>query len=159
MIDYEAEALAEREAKQRFNALTKFNSTKGQRWIAWCEVLKFDDLRRARAERMHPIAPLKRWSALGVNHDGWTYPHLRTLQSDEVDEMFPGARAALDVQCDDITHKRMVFDQWNTSGGRLRLSVLQTPPETRNSCTTWLPEVGIWRRYCRHVKSKPWRVL
>ncbi len=150
----DAELEAERAALDKFHAMRKSNSTRRERQAAYHEAWIYLERRRARAWAAHPIQPAARWSDLeDTSPKGWSYECLRTLEDAEVDAMFPGARAAFATQCDDIPRSRFVFDQWNSKDGRLKLS---TPLGFGGQTTTWLPEVGIWRRYCRHISSKPW---
>ena len=158
--EWVAEAEAERVASERFHALRKHNSSRRARQTAWAELERFRWRRMARAARMHPIDPSHRWCDFNdTAPKGWTYPALRTLERDEIEEMFPGALNAFVVQCDDIPSSRIVFDPHGQVGGKLRLSVPMTLPWTKYVNTTWVPEMGIWRRYQAFVKSKPYRQL
>jgi hypothetical protein len=67
--------------------------------------------------------------------------------------LFPGAVAAFATQCDDIPASRFVFDQWDSKNGKLRLSV---PLRLgRYGCTTWMPEMKLWRRYSKSFRNRP----
>lgn len=154
MTDEQIES--ERLAFERFHSLRKSNSSRRERQAAWAVVNAILMRRRAQAFRAHPLQPAARWIDFdGTSPDGWTYPGLRSLEPAEIDEMFPGALAAHATQCDDIAESRFVFDQWSGGGGRLRLSIPMRFG-MHGSNATWLPEVGIWRRYCQHVSCKPY---
>lgn len=142
----------ERAAKELFHSLKRYNSSRAARQTAWRVVENFRWRWLSRYMHSHPVPPrLRYWDALNEAPEGWTYPSLRSLEDAEVDELFPGARAAFAYQ--NIPRSRFVFDQHAGNGGRLKLSV---PLNYGGHTITWLPEIGIWRRYCRHISAKPY---
>lgn len=152
----DAEIEAERQAFEHFHSLRKYNSSRRERQDAWAAVQRILWRREALSLRAHPIKPSAKW--IDFNNTapaGWTYPGLRSLDTDEVDQMFPGALAAFAAHCVDIPESRFVFDEWSGKTGRLRLSVPMNM-RARYTCTMWLPEMRIWRRYSRHISAKPY---
>lgn len=153
--EWEAQATSEKQAFERFHALKKSNSSRRERQEAWRVTQAILDRRRDRSRRTHPIAPSDRyWDFMNEAPDGWTYPTWRSLEPDEVDELAPGARASFENQ--GIDRYRFVYEHYDH---KLRVSVPNIGGGYRRTCMTWLPEMGIWRRYHRAVKSRPYRSL
>lgn len=143
----------EREAFERFHGMRKYNSSRRARQEAWAETERILEERRRRSRRTHPIAPKDRyWDFMDEAPPGWTYPAWRTLEDDEVDAMFPGARAAFENQ--NIGPSRFVYESYDN---KLRVSVPNIGTGYRAVNMTWLPDMRIWRRYQRAVKVKPYR--
>lgn len=156
--EWETQAEYERKAFERFHAMRKHNSSRIARQEAWAETVRILDARRIRSRCTHPIAPKDRyWAYDGSAPKGWTFPGLRTLAPDEVDALFPGTLVAFSYQ--NIDPSRFVFDEYSTIGGKLRVSVPMVGIGYRHTCMTWLPEMGIWRRYQRAIRVKPYREL
>lgn len=155
MIDEAEEIAEEQRAFAYFHSLRKGSSTRAQRQAAWRRTQQILEKRERASWYAHPIKPAARWfDVMNESPVGWTYPGCRTLEDAEADELFPGARAALATQCDDLGPYRIVFNNH-----RLRLSVPMGYGHTRNSNVTWLPEVGVWRRFTIGVSSRPRREL
>lgn len=151
------EITAEQHVFDHFHSLRKHNSSRRARQEAWAATERILERRRRQAMRTHPIAPEHRWWDFNdTAPKGWTFPAFRTLETDEVEELCPGALAAFATQCDDIPRSRFVYAQYDK---KLRLSVPMSHGDTKHSCVTWLPDMKIWRRYCTSVRSRPWRTL
>lgn len=154
LIITDEEIEAERAVRARFHALRKNNSSRALRQAVWRELEVYRWRWMARYGMSHPVPPDRRWfDVLREAPEGWTYPGLRSLERAEVAEMFPGALEAFELQCDNLKPCRFVFDQWSGKEGKLRLS---RPLNTGGQSTTWIPEVGVWRRYSRHISAKPY---
>jgi hypothetical protein len=150
-----AEIAEEQRAFAYFHSLRKGSSTRAQRQAAWRRTQQILEKRERASWYAHPIKPAARWfDVMNESPRGWTYPGDRTLEDAEVDELFPGARAALVTQGEGLGPYRIVYDAHRCAGGRLKLSV---PLSARHGIVTWLPEVGIWRRFTCGVSSRPRR--
>lgn len=141
-----------------FNRLRRGNSSRAERQAAWAACERVHIRRQHARMRMHPIDPRWQWwDHADEAPTGWTYPNGRTLERDEVAYYFPGALEAFDVHCTDIPTSRFVVNDGPPL--RLRLSVPTVIGRDCRATVCWLPEMGIWRRYSRAVKVKPYRVL
>lgn len=86
----------------------------------------------------------------------WTYPGLETASREEVAARFPEALEYFDSQVgESLPRCRLVIqrDFFRVEKDKLRVSVPLGPGAS--STITWMPEVRVWRRYTRHMRSRP----